>query len=66
MKIAIVGLSNAVLLAQHNGVVALDTVSEKVALLDRKKYLIEDKEIEDFIASTQRHFRAVCRIKINA
>jgi UDPglucose 6-dehydrogenase len=63
MKIAIagtgyVGLSNAILLAQHNEVVALDIVPEKVALLNQKKSPIEDNEIEDFIANKPLNFRA--------
>jgi UDPglucose 6-dehydrogenase len=45
-----VGLSNAVLLAQHNQVVALDIVEEKVALLNEKKSPIIDTEIEHYLA----------------
>jgi UDPglucose 6-dehydrogenase len=63
MKIAIagtgfVGLSNAILLAQHNEVVALDIVPEKVTLLNQKKSPIEDNEIEDFLANKPLNFRA--------
>lgn len=63
MKIAIagtgyVGLSNAVLLAQHNEVVALDIAAEKVALLNQKISPIEDTEIEYFFKNKPLNFRA--------
>ncbi|MGN8646332.1 nucleotide sugar dehydrogenase [Gracilibacillus sp. HCP3S3_G5_1] len=44
-----VGLSNAVLLAQHNEVVALDIMEEKVDLINNKKSPIVDKEIETYL-----------------
>jgi len=46
-----VGLSLATLLAQHNNVVAVDVVQEKVDLINNKKSPIQDKEIEDFLAN---------------
>jgi len=54
MKIAVagtgyVGLSNAVLLAQHNNVVAVDIIQTKVDTINAKKSPIVDKEIEDFL-----------------
>ncbi|MCR5171788.1 MAG: nucleotide sugar dehydrogenase [Treponema sp.] len=46
-----VGLSLATLLAQHNDVVAVDVVPEKVDLINNKKSPIQDKEIEEFLAT---------------
>ncbi|ERS85703.1 nucleotide sugar dehydrogenase [Halomonas sp. PBN3] len=63
MKIAIagtgyVGLSNAMLLAQHNDVVALDIVAEKVEALNAGRSPIEDAEISDFLAHRELNFTA--------
>lgn len=63
MKIAIagtgyVGLSNAILLAQHNEVIALDIVPEKVEMLNLKQSPIEDIEIEDYFANKTLNFKA--------
>ncbi|MDR6370466.1 UDPglucose 6-dehydrogenase [Chryseobacterium bernardetii] len=63
MKIAVVGtgyvgLSNAVLLAQHNEVVALDIVQERVELLNSKKSPIEDDEISNFLSTKPLNFKA--------
>lgn len=56
MKIAVagtgyVGLSLSILLAQHNKVLALDIVKEKVDLINGKKSPIVDKEIEEYLES---------------
>jgi len=53
-----VGLSNSVLLAQHNEVIAVDLVAEKIQLLNEKKSPIADVEIEDFLANKTLNFTA--------
>ena len=63
MKIAVagtgyVGLSLAVLLAQHNDVVAVDIIPEKVELLNNKRSPIIDKEIEEYLSAKPLRFSA--------
>ncbi|MDY2900979.1 MAG: nucleotide sugar dehydrogenase, partial [Candidatus Borkfalkiaceae bacterium] len=63
MKIAVagtgyVGLSLAVLLAQHNDVIAVDIIPEKVELLNNKKSPIIDKEIEEYLSAKPLRFSA--------
>jgi len=63
LKIAVagtgyVGLANAVLLAQHNEVVTLDIVEEKVKLINEKKSPIVDPDIEQFLREKQLNLRA--------
>ncbi|NWO06524.1 MAG: UDP-glucose 6-dehydrogenase, partial [Alteromonadaceae bacterium] len=63
MKIAVagtgyVGLSNAVPLAQHNEVVAVDIVESKVNLINDKKSPIEDNEISEFFSEKPLNLKA--------
>ena len=63
MKITIVGtgyvgLSNAMLLSQHNEVIALDIVPERVAKLQRRESPIEDTDISTFLHNQTLNFRA--------
>ncbi|NIY73947.1 nucleotide sugar dehydrogenase [Marivivens donghaensis] len=58
MKIAVaglgyVGLSNAVLLAQHNTVKAIDVTKERVDLVNERKCPIVDKELEEFLSTKE-------------
>lgn len=63
MKIAVagtgyVGLSNAILLSQHNEVVAVDVVAEKVDMINSRKSPIVDKEIEEYLSTGKLNLRA--------
>ena len=58
MKIAVagtgyVGLSIAVLLAQHHTVTAVDIIPEKVEMINRRRSPIQDKEIEEYLATKE-------------
>lgn len=63
MKITIagtgyVGLSNAILLAQHNEVIALDIIQEKVDMINNKRSPIVDREIEEYLAGKELNLTA--------
>ena len=53
-----VGLSNGILLAQNNEVVALDIIPEKIEMINAKKSPIEDKEIEEYLLTKELNFSA--------
>lgn len=63
MKIAVagtgyVGLSNAILLSQHNEVAAVDVLPEKVELINQKKSPIVDQEIEEYLSTKDLNLKA--------
>ena len=63
MKIAVagigyVGLSNAILLAQHNQVTAVDVFQEKADMINNRKSPIIDKEIEEYLATKELDLKA--------
>lgn len=53
-----VGLSNAILLAQHNEVIALDIIQEKVDMINQRKSPIVDKEIEEYLSTKELNLMA--------
>ncbi len=53
-----VGISNGILLSQHNEVIALDIIPEKVEMLNSKISPIEDKEISEYLLKDNLNFRA--------
>ena len=53
-----VGLSNAVLLAQHNEVTAFDILPEKVELINKRRSPIADKELEEYLAEKDLNLKA--------
>ena len=68
MKIAVVGtgyvgLSNAILLAQNNEVIALDIVEEKIKMINDKKAPIVDKEISEYLSSKKLNLKATLEKK---
>ena len=69
MKISVagtgyVGLSNAVLLAQHNEVIALDIIEEKAEMINNRKSPIRDEMIEDFLANKELNLTATLDPKL--
>ena len=68
MKIAVsgtgyVGLSNAILLAQNNEVVAVDIIEKKVEMINNRKSPIVDKEIEEYLQNKELNLRATINVE---
>ena len=68
MKIVVVGtgyvgLSNAVILSQHNEVIAVDIIPEKVELINNGTSPIRDAEIEDYLANKELNLLATTEKK---
>ena len=68
MRIAVagtgyVGLSNAVLLAQKNEVIALDIIPEKVEMINQRKSPLVDKELEEYLATKSLNLRATVDVE---
>lgn len=59
-----VGLSNAVLLAQHNEVTAIDIIPEKVELINNKRSPIVDQEIQEYLATKALHLVATTDLEV--
>lgn len=63
MKIAVagtgyVGLSNSILLSQHNEVYAVDIIPEKVEMINNRQSPLVDAEIEDYLANKKLNLKA--------
>lgn len=57
-----VGLSNAVLLSQHNKVTAVDIIPEKVEMINQRRSPIVDKELEEYLAKPELNLTATTTI----
>ena len=69
MKIAVagtgyVGLSNSILLSQHNEVYAVDIVPEKVEMINNRQSPLVDAEIEDYLANKELNLTATTDAKM--
>ena len=58
-----VGLSNAILMAQHHHVIAVDIIPEKVEMINNRKSPIVDKEIEEYLTSHKLNLHATLDAK---